>query len=123
MDVTGFVLLALIGVAAGFLSGFMGVGGGIVIVPALVYFMHLNQHEAQGTSLAAIMLLPVGILSVMNYYKAGHVNFGYAAVVAGFFLAGSYVSSRWVQGLDAEIVKKIFAGILIIVALKMLFGK
>eukprot|EP01034_Spumella_vulgaris_P013919 gene13919-17785_t len=88
MDATGFLILALIGVAAGFLSGFMGVGGGILIVPALVYAMGLSQHEAQGTSIAAIMLLPVGILSVMNYYKAGNVNFMYAGVVALFFLAG-----------------------------------
>lgn len=123
MDATGFLILALIGIAAGFLSGFMGVGGGIVIVPALVFAMGLTQHEAQGTSIAAIMLLPVGILSVINYYKAGNVNFSYAAVVALFFLAGSYASSRWVQGIDAGVVKKVFAGIMIIVALRMIFSK
>lgn len=123
MDVNSFIILALIGIGAGFLSGFMGVGGGIVIVPALVFFMGLSQHQAQGTSIAAIMLLPVGILSVMNYYKAGNVNFMYAAVVAGFFLAGSYVSSRWIQGIDAAVIKKVFAGVLVLVALKMFFSK
>ncbi len=123
MDATGFLVLALIGVGAGFLSGFMGVGGGIVIVPALMYFMSLTQHQAQGTSIAAIMLLPVGLLSVMNYYKAGNVNFAYAAVIAAFFLIGSYISSRWVQGVDVSTLKKVFAAVMILVALKMWFGK
>lgn len=123
MDVTGFLILALIGVGAGFLSGFMGVGGGIVIVPALIYAMGLSQHEAQGTSIAAIMLLPVGILSVMNYHKEGHVNFAYAGVVAVFFLGGSYLSSRWVQGIDAGVIKKVFAGIMIVVALRLIISK
>lgn len=123
MDVNSFLLLAAIGVAAGFLSGFMGVGGGIVIVPALVFFLGLTQHQAQGTSIAAIMLLPVGVLSVMNYYKAGNVNFMYAAVVAGFFLIGSYVSSKWIQGIDPSVIKKVFAGFLVLVAIKMFFSK
>jgi len=123
MDVTGFISLALIGIAAGLLSGFMGVGGGIIIVPALVFFLGLTQHQAQGSSIAAIMLLPVGLLSVMNYYKEGNVNLGYAAVIAVFFVAGSYFSSRWVQGIDAGLLKKIFAGVMIVVALKMLIGK
>lgn len=123
MDVTGFFILALIGVAAGMLSGFLGVGGGIVIVPMLMYFMGLSQHQAQGTSIAAIMLLPVGILSAMNYHKAGNVQFGYAAVIALFFVGGSYLSSRLVQGVDAAVLKKVFAGIMIVVALKMIFSK
>jgi uncharacterized membrane protein YfcA len=123
MDLTSFITLALIGVGAGFLSGFMGVGGGIVIVPALMFFLGLSQHLAQGTSIAAIMLLPVGLLSILNYYKAGNVNFAYSAVIAAFFLAGSYVSSRWVQGIDAGILKKTFAAILVLVAVKMWFGK
>lgn len=120
---TGFITLALIGIAAGFLSGFMGVGGGIIIVPALVFFLGLTQHQAQGSSIAAIMLLPVGLLSVMNYYKEGNVNLSYSAVIAIFFVAGSYFSSRWVQGIDAGLLKKIFAGVMIVVALKMLIGK
>lgn len=123
MDANSFLILALIGIGAGFLSGFMGVGGGIVIVPALMFFLGLNQYQAQGTSIAAIMLLPVGILSVFNYYKAGNVNFIYSGVVAGFFLIGSYVSSRWVQGLDAGLLRKVFSGVLILVAIKMFFTK
>jgi len=123
MDATSFMILALIGISAGFLSGFMGVGGGIIIVPALIFFFGMSQHSAQGSSIAAIMLLPVGILSVMNYYKAGNVNFAYSAIIAGFFLVGSYLSSRWVQGVDASLIKKVFAGVLIIIAIKMFFSK
>ena len=123
MSVTDFIILAIIGVGAGLLSGFMGVGGGIVIVPALVYLLGMNQHEAQGTSIAAVVLLPVGIFSVINYYKAGHVNLVYGGVIALFFLAGSYVSSRWVQDMDATVLKRVFAGIMIVVALKMIFSK
>jgi uncharacterized membrane protein YfcA len=123
MDITGFITLAIIGIAAGFLSGFMGVGGGIIIVPSLMFFMGLSQHQAQGTSIAAIMLLPVGLLSVMNYYKQGNTNLTYAAVVALFFIAGSYFSSRWVQGVDTQILKKAFAAVMFLVALKMWFGK
>jgi len=123
MDVTGFITLALIGIAAGMLSGFLGVGGGIIIVPMLMLLMGLSQHQAQGTSIAAIMLLPVGILSVINYYKAGNVNFAYSAVVAVFFVGGSYLSSKWVQGIEPGILKKVFAGIMILVALRMIFSK
>jgi uncharacterized membrane protein YfcA len=123
MDATSFTILALIGIGAGFLSGFMGVGGGVIIVPALIFFFGMSQHSAQGSSIAAIMLLPVGILSVINYYKAGNVNFTYSAIIAGFFLVGSYLSSRWVQGIDASLIKKVFAGVLVIIAIKMFFSK
>ena len=123
MDAIQFVILALIGIAAGLLSGFMGVGGGIVIVPALVYFLGSTQHQAQGTSIAAIMLLPVGILSVLNYYREGNVNFVYSGIIALFFLVGSYAGSKWVQGIDAGLLKKIFAVLMLGIAVKMLFEK
>lgn len=119
MEIQKIILLAFIGIGAGLLSGFMGVGGGIVIVPALVYILGMSQHAAQGTSIAAIMLLPVGILSVINYYKAGNVNFVYSALIALFFLAGSYAGSKWVQGVDTVILKRVFAGILFVLAIKM----
>lgn len=123
MDAIQFVILAFIGIAAGLLSGFMGVGGGVIIVPALVYFLGLTQHQAQGSSIAAIMLLPVGILSVINYYREGNVNFVYSAVIALFFVAGSYAGSKWVQGLDTSLLKKIFALLMIGIAVKMLLEK
>lgn len=121
MEVQKIVLLACIGIGAGLLSGFMGVGGGIVIVPALVYILGMSQHAAQGTSIAAIMLLPVGILSVINYHKAGNVNFMYSACIALFFLVGSYAGSRWAQGIDEVMLKRVFAVILISIGIKMFF--
>lgn len=121
MEIQKLIILALIGIGAGLLSGFMGVGGGILIVPALIYFMGMTQHAAQGTSIAAIMLLPVGILSVLNYHKEGNVNFAYSAAIALFFLLGSFFGSRWAQGIDVLILKRIFAVIMILIAVKMLF--
>ena len=123
MDVSQFMVLAVIGIAAGLLSGFMGVGGGIVIVPALVYFMGMSQHGAQGSSIAAIMLLPVGVFSVLNYYREGHVNFVYSGIIALFFVVGSYAGSKWVQGIDASLLKKIFASLMIGIAVKILLEK
>src|SRR5688500_20398693 len=87
-----FVLLS-IGLLAGFLSGLIGIGGGLVIVPVLVYIFSLSQKSAQGTTLF-MFLLPVGILGVYNYYKAGHVDFKLAAIMAITFVIGSYFGSR-----------------------------
>ena len=80
MDLTSLLTLLLIGVAAGVLSGFIGIGGGLLIVPALMYFMGLSQMAAQGTSLA-LMLPPIGALAVMNYWKAGEVDIRAASVM------------------------------------------
>ena len=114
------LIVILIGVAAGMLGGLVGVGGGLIIVPALVYFMGMSQHSAQGTSLGLI-LLPVGILAVLNYYKQGHVDFRVVGLLAIGFLAGSYFGSKIALNLPQETVKKIFAAFMIVVALKMLF--
>jgi uncharacterized membrane protein YfcA len=88
------LILVIIGICAGLLSGFVGVGGGMIIVPGLIYLLGKGQLEAQGTSLAVIML-PVGILGVMNYYKAGNVNINYALVIAIAFVVGSYFGSKY----------------------------
>ena len=113
--------LLLIGLAAGFLGGMVGLGGGVLIVPALVLLLGLSQHLAQGISLT-MMLFPVGILGVINYYKKGYVDFRYAGLIAlGFFL-GSYLGSRFSLSLPQETVKKIFAVVLILLALKLLFS-
>ena len=113
-------LLILIGLAAGTLSGLVGVGGGIIIVPALVYVLGMDQKTAQGTSLGLIML-PVGIFGVMQYYKQGHVDFRVVAVLAVGFLAGSYFGSKIALSLPQETVKKIFAILMILIAIKILF--
>ena len=120
MDVLIFFIIILVGIAAGILSGLVGVGGGIVIVPALVYFVGFSQKTAQGTSLGLI-LLPVGILGVLQYYKQGHVDLRVVAILAIGFLLGSYFGSRIALALPQETIKKIFAILMILIAIKMLF--
>jgi len=122
MDVNTVLLLLLIGLLAGLLSGFVGVGGGIIIVPGLVLLLGFSQHTAQGTSLALLML-PVGILAVLNYYKAGHISFHAAFIIGIAFILGAFLGSKFSLGIDQNIVKKIFAVFMIVVALKFLFGK
>jgi uncharacterized protein len=93
MDTQTILIIIMVGIAAGLLSGLVGVGGGLVIVPALVYFIGFSQKTAQGTSLAMIML-PVGIFGVLQYYKQGHVDFKIVGLLAIGFLAGSFFGSR-----------------------------
>ena len=120
MTLHAIVILLIIGLAAGIMGGLVGIGGGIVIVPALIYFLSFSQKEAQGTSLG-ILLLPIGILGVWQYYKAGYVDMRIVWLVAVGFLAGSYFGSKIALSLPQETVKKIFAILMIAVAFKMLF--
>jgi uncharacterized protein len=120
MDAQFILIVILIGIAAGMLGGLVGVGGGLVIVPALVYFLGFSQHSAQGTSLGLIMF-PVGILGVLQYYKQGHVDFKVVGLLAIGFLTGSYLGSKVALSLPQETVKKIFAILMLVMALKMLF--
>jgi uncharacterized membrane protein YfcA len=116
------LILLAVGLAAGFLSGMVGIGGGIIIVPVLVYFLGFTQHQAQGTTLF-MFLLPIGILGVMNYHKAGHVDFKTAFIIAITFVAGSYFGSKVAISLDQKMVKQIFGALIIILGAKMLFWK
>ena len=120
MAIQIIVILILIGIASGFLGGLVGVGGGIIIVPALIYFLGFSQQQAQGNSLGLI-LLPVGILAVINYYKEGYVDAKVVALLAVGFIVGSYFGSKFALILPQETVKKIFAILMVAVAIKMLF--
>ena len=120
MTIQTILILVIIGIAAGILGGLVGVGGGIIIVPSLVYFLSFSQKSAQGTSLG-LLLLPVGIFGVLQYYKQGHVDFKVVAIIAIGFLAGSYFGSKVALSLQQETVKKIFAILLLLIAIKMLF--
>jgi uncharacterized membrane protein YfcA len=120
MEIQTVLIIILVGLAAGMLSGLVGVGGGIIIVPALVYFIGFSQKTAQGTSLAMIML-PVGIFGVMQYYKQGHVDFKIVGLLAIGFLAGSFFGSKLALSISQESLKKIFAVLMIVIAIKMLF--
>ncbi|MBL0358549.1 MAG: sulfite exporter TauE/SafE family protein [Chitinophagaceae bacterium] len=114
------LILMLIGISAGLLGGMVGVGGGIIIVPALIFFLGFSQKMAQGTSLG-ILLLPVGILGVLQYYKQGQVDMRVVLVISLGFIIGSFYGSKIALALPQETVKKIFALLMIVVAVKMLF--
>ncbi|MGA7719652.1 MAG: sulfite exporter TauE/SafE family protein [Ignavibacteriaceae bacterium] len=116
------LLLLLIGLIAGVFSGVLGIGGGIVIIPMLVYFLGFSQHQAQGTSLG-LLLPPVGALAVLNYYKAGFVDIRAALLMVITFLIGSYLSSLFAIHLSESIIKKIFAIFLLAYSMKLFFGK
>ncbi|MDB0062519.1 sulfite exporter TauE/SafE family protein [Crocinitomicaceae bacterium] len=119
MSVQTILFLVLIGISSGILSGFVGVGGGIIIVPALVFMLGMTQHQAQGTSLF-ILLLPVGILAVMNYMKAGHINWGYGIVVSLTFVIGGYIGSKLSLKLSPHAVKFVFGIIMILISIKLI---
>jgi uncharacterized protein len=122
MSITSVLLLILVGLAAGMLSSMVGIGGGIIVVPALVFFFGISQKAAQGTSLA-MLLPPIGILGVLVYHKAGNIRWDYAIVLICAFIAGSYVGAKWVQTLNTLVIKRIFAVFMILMALKFLFDK
>ena len=111
-----------IGVAAGILAGMVGVGGGIIIVPALLYFFKMDQHTAQGTSLA-VLLPPTGLLAFLRYYKAGHVDVGIALVMIVGVLLGGYFGGGWAQEVSGIALRKGFAVFMFVVALNMFFQK
>jgi uncharacterized protein len=112
--------LLLLGLIAGVFSGIVGIGGGIILVPALVYIFGLSQHQAQGTSLGMLML-PVGILAVMQYYKQGFVDYKLVAFIAIGFVAGGYLGGKLAISIPETLIKRIFELFMIAVAVKMLF--
>jgi|SRR6476619_6372418 len=112
-------LLVLIGLASGMLSGLVGVGGGIIIVPALVFFLGFTQHQAQGTSLG-LLLLPVGILAVLNYYKQGYIDIKVVLIMSIAFVLGGWLGSKISIVISDLWIKRIFAILLFYTAFKML---
>ncbi|GAB5399878.1 MAG: hypothetical protein Aureis2KO_14630 [Aureisphaera sp.] len=123
MNFTVILSLVIIGLAAGVLSGFMGVGGGVVMIPLMMVFLGYDQHAAQGTSLA-VLAVPVTFVAAYTYHSSGHpINWRYALVIALFFIVGGYLGSKFAVKIDQVILKKIFACILIIAAIKLFFSK
>ncbi|HOK37777.1 MAG: sulfite exporter TauE/SafE family protein [Bacteroidales bacterium] len=114
------ILLILIGLAAGMLGGLFGVGGGIIVIPALIYLLGMTQHQAQGTSVA-FMLLPVGLLAFINYYKNGYINIKFAAILAAAFFVGAFFGSKIAINLSSDTLKKMFAVLVIITGIKLFF--
>lgn len=121
MDSSTLFILIAIGISAGMLSGFIGVGGGIIIVPALIYFVGMSQHMAQGTSLA-LMIPPIGVLAVYNYYKAGEINFAYAGVIAVAFVIGGFIGSKISLKLPPNTLKFIFGMVMLYISIRLIGG-
>tara|TARA_R110001632_G_scaffold169803_6_gene288866 strand:- start:3073 stop:3465 length:393 start_codon:yes stop_codon:yes gene_type:complete len=119
MNATVIISLIIIGLIAGLLSGVMGVGGGVIMIPMMIFFLGFSQHEAQGTSLA-VLAVPVTMLAAYTYYQGGHVNWRYAAVIAVFFVVGGYFGSKIAINVNQRTLKTVFAIILIVIAVKML---
>ncbi len=113
------ILLLVIGFSAGVMSGLVGIGGGIIVVPALVFFLGFRQQEAQGTSLG-LLLLPIGILAVINYYNKGFIDIKIVGIMCLAFVAGGWLGSKIALQVSEEVLKKIFAVFLFYTAIKML---
>ncbi len=112
----------MIGLLAGFVSGGLGVGGGIIIIPALLFIMGFTQHQAQGTSLA-IMVAPIGLIAAFNYYKQGYVNIKFAAIILIAFFIGSYFGSAVAVNIPGKALQKVFGVMLLVAGAKMIFAK
>ncbi len=122
MGITQLIILIVIGIISGLLSGIFGIGGAIIVIPALVFILGLSQHEAQGTSLA-FMLPPVGILAAYNYWKDGNVNWKIALVLSITFVVGAYFGSRFSLNISDKMLRRVFGVLMIGMALKLIFSK
>ena len=122
MSTSMILILIVIGIITGVMAGMLGIGGAIIMIPALVFLLGISQQTAQGTSLA-VMLPPIGIIAAYNYYKAGQVNIRFALILALFFLVGSYFGSKLALTIPENVLKKIFGVLLLLVAAKMLLSK
>lgn len=117
-----WVLVGLIGLVAGVASGLFGVGGAIVIVPALVLVLKTTQHAANGTALAA-MLLPVGLLGVVEYYRRGEVNIPHAILIALGLFVGVLIGAKLAGGMSDLLLRRVFGGLLLLVSVRLLLGR
>lgn len=122
MDIQQILILCLTGILAGIIAGGLGVGGGIIIVPALVFIFGMTQHEAQGTSLA-VLLPPISILAVISYHKKGFINYKFAIILVVAFVLGSYLGGLFAVHLPERTLKKIFGVLMLVASLKIIFQK
>jgi len=122
MSGSELIIVVIIGIITGAVAGMLGIGGAIIMIPALVFLLGFTQQGAQGTSLA-VMLPPVGILAAYNYWKAGHVNMKIALILAATFIIGSYFGSKFALTIPQNVLKKAFAVLLLLVAARMLISK
>lgn len=123
MNIEIIVSLIVIGVLAGMFSGFMGVGGGVVMIPLMMWFLGYSQHQAQGMSLA-VLAVPVTFVAAYTYHKSGHpIDWKFAVVIAVCFILGGFLGSKLAVKIDQVVLKRIFAFVLVLAALKLFFSK
>ncbi len=119
---TDIILFLVLGITAGILSGLIGIGGGVIIVPALIFLFGFSQHQAQGTTLA-LMVPPIGILAAWTYYRQGQVDFHAALLICVGFVAGSFLGAKVATFVSNAVLEKIFGIALLLISLKMIFAK
>lgn len=120
MELSQYIIVALIGISAGLLGGLLGIGGAIVIIPALVFLLGFNQQLAQGTTLV-MFVMPVGALAAWQYYKAGNADIKVGLVLAAMFFIGGFFGAKLANIIPQDIMKKVFGVLLFIISIKMLF--
>ena len=116
------MLYIAIGLTAGILSGLLGIGGGIILVPALVYLLGLTQHQAQGTTLV-LMVPPIGLLAALKYYSQGNVKLAIAVFVCIGFFFGGLVGASFAQKIDDAVLRKVFGLVMLAISVRMVFFK
>lgn len=119
---SNLLLLLLLGFATGILSGLIGIGGGIIVIPVLVLLFGFSQHQAQGTTLA-MLVPPIGILAAWTYYKHGYADLKTAGLLCLGFFFGGLIGARIATGLPNIVLQRIFGAALFLISLKMIFGK
>jgi len=116
------VSFIILGVAAGGLSGLIGIGGGVIIVPALIFLFNFTQHRAEGTTLA-MLIPPVGLLAVMPYYRNGHVDVRVAALICLGFVFGGWAGGHYANALAPATLQRVFGVVLLIIAVRMIWTR
>ena len=124
MDLQVVLILIIVGLLAGMFSGMFGIGGGVIMVPLMVFALGYTQHQAQGTSLA-VLAVPVTFLAAYTYHKTGEnpIDFKYAIVIAACFVLGGYFGTKIAISINQTLLKRIFSVLLVLVAIKMFFSK
>ena len=115
-------LYVLLGLTAGIFSGLFGIGGATILIPALIYFFRFSQHQAQGTTLA-VMVLPIGLLAAMRYWQAGNVKLSVAAFICVGFFIGGLIGANFAQSISGDLLKKMFGIFLLLVGVNMILGR
>lgn len=119
---TDMLMYIVLGLVAGVFSGLIGIGGGIIIIPALVFFFGLSQHQAQGTTLA-LLVPPIGLLAAWTYYTHGYVDLRIASLICVGFFLGGLLGAKLAIGLSNPVLEKVFGIALLLIALKMILAK